>query len=182
VTLESADGAPFRVLAISGRAPRGDRSEPRHLLEEPRDAGPASPSARFTVVETDHPSAPVIAIRRSDAAGGGARPWVVRHDHFVLGHVHPGETRTVDLELGGLGRDPLATLSDVRVDSVGADVRVIGIAGTRNGLDVRLRVRIDDDARGLVRARVELTSEGHTEPVELFARAPEDPGHASGSQ
>jgi hypothetical protein len=176
ITLTAADAEPFRVLAIDGAGAPDAPAGPRHTLPEPPLSPLASPSDRFVVIETDHPSAPVVAVRRRPlGAERPARPWTIDRDVVTLGAIRPGERRVLHLGLAGLGRETLTTLEDVRVDAVGAEAGVIGIGAAPNGLLVRLRIGVADDASGLVRAAVRFTAEGHSETVELFARVPDAP-------
>ncbi|MFM1829973.1 MAG: hypothetical protein RLZZ558_313 [Planctomycetota bacterium] len=143
VVVESVDRRPFRVVASHGTTPEylgfdPARDEPRatyvirtDLESLPREAWPA-----FWVVETDHPSCPVIGLKVRDERFN-LKP-VLRMREFALnvGVLQPERVAHVDVDL----QEPLPEGATVTLPE-GWQAGVASVEPLSDGCRVRLRLQ-----------------------------------------
>lgn len=180
VTLESTDGTPFRVLAIDGKPPRTPDGAPlpatpaqRHVVQQSIPRADDGMTPRWIVIETDHPTSPIIDIAIDDPHRPEYRsmaPWRLATDRVSLDTIHAGEVAAFEVRLRGEVGD---TLGDVEwIESEGhATIQLLGLRydePTRS-LIARLGVRADAP-RQLLSQPVAITIAGHTESFHVLAR------------
>lgn len=182
MSLESADGTPFTVLAANGEAPVfADGFDP--TTDEPRASYtlrvdlasiPESDLPKWYLVETDHPTAPVIDVRVMGVEQERTRrPWHVSHERLLLWRLSPGTSTEKTITLQNLLGSPLDIIDDISCDDPRVQVDVLGMTITSSGLKVRLRVRPDVEYRGLINARLTIEARDHREVIDLIGRVAE---------
>ncbi|MDX2115682.1 MAG: DUF1573 domain-containing protein [Planctomycetota bacterium] len=182
VALESVDGAAFSVLSVNGGAPDfvdgfepgRDTPRARYQIGWDLSALAADKLPLWFVVETDHPTSPIIDLPVENMEWEPPRRgriWTFTGANANVRRVEPGGFADVTLTLSGAPGAPMDAIERIEVDPPVADVRIMGMAAAdTGGLKVRLRVTPNRDHRGLLLANVYVVASGHEESFMLMGR------------
>ena len=178
ITLEAADGQPFRVLSAGGAAPRFAEGEgapaARQVLawSVPSDA-PAGSVPWFWIVETDRGDAPIVDVRLRHPTTlpevPKGRPWVPLDQRVVVGVVPAGPIEAETTIEYARGRAPEPETVAVAGDA-GWTVELLGVDGEGQKLRVRMRLTPLEPKVGLVQARAVVRASGFEAPLLVFGR------------
>lgn len=165
ITVESIDGAPFRVLTVGGQPasfvdfdPANQQPRESYRVRYDFSALPCELVPKYLVVETDRPDARLIDLRvrhectRINPAFGFAQ---YREN---LGVIAPGETKAFEVEIkhaNGVRIDSV-TSTDPRLESKLLEQR----PGADDGMLVRVAVTAKADASGFVLAPLRFAGVG----------------------
>lgn len=185
IEVVSTDGRPFRVLSFAGDAPEFDQSqlpEGRDPASQPVERAvirydftsmPVGEIPDYFLLETDHPEAPVVALRVvhpgliARAQDRSKRPWSVSQDAFTLGSVAPGDAVEHTITVVGLRlADEFETTAEGDVQ-----VEVVGVEPAEKGKLVTLRFTVDPNASGLLREQFTLINGPERMTFNIFAKS-----------
>ncbi len=171
ITASSIDGRPFRILSVHGKVPVLEGFDPAE--DEPRseyviqyDLGEAARQGNFSValvIETDHPDAPMVALRLYDknmrrSYSADPRSWKPFENYVLVGPL-PGDgawvekTFTLKRTMAPPGELPLLHVQMIATEPglpVGMDVELVNIVlpedAPRGDFDVTVRFRTREGA------------------------------------
>jgi len=166
VRLRSTDGRAFRVLGLDGHSAGGTSGEgPRteHVIEWDLSRMPPGGLRQWSMVETDHPDAPLIPLRiRHESTGvrfdpdSDRRAWFLPESVVLCGRLKPGQAveRTLVLENGTpRGKPRPQGWDEVRsAEAMDPAMKVQLLSAEPRGDSVLLRLRVEfgPAARGFV--------------------------------
>jgi len=178
LTLESADGKPFRVLSANGVAPvftdgfdpKRDGARAQYSIRYDVSGGERSP--RWFVVETDRMDSPVIDIPAQDwAPEREAVKWSIVEPRVMLGVMKGGARAEVVVTMRGEVGDPLEFIESVRVEPPGTlGAEVLGVRAGEGDLKVRFGVRAIEGAQGVVMGSLVVRAGGTEASTVLMGR------------
>lgn len=192
--VRSADGQPFRILAIDGREPNYVNFDP--AVDSPRNTyqiawdlsdvddrrcvrADGTRLRRFWVVETDHPDCPVFDIQVRHLCTLperlGSRRWVVSPQRVLIGELRAGESTDVEVLMKWLPHsshnEDVYTVLD-QSDLV--EVELLDFERARGDGDedtVRLRVTVSEDhPEGLIYVKSHLHTGANSAPLLILGR------------
>lgn len=181
ITLESADAKPFRVVALSGRAPIYNDFDP--ATDAPRadykvifdwSAVPTADLPRWMVIETDHPDAEMMCIPARVTGWRSIidkRSWHPMDEFIALGSI-PTESATPAAML--FTGKPLLPGSAITVKSSNPDL-LVNVSGARKpdrggGMELDLNVKPRVGFTGFAATIVTVEYDGASTAFDLFAR------------
>jgi squalene-hopene/tetraprenyl-beta-curcumene cyclase len=165
VTVESIDGAPFRVLSVGGQPAQFVDFDP--VNQGPRESYrvrydfsrlPCDQVPKYLVIETDRADARLIDLRVRHECTRINPAFSFAQFRENLGVLAPGETRMFEFEI--------KHANGVRIDAVNStdprlDSRIVGQKpGAEDGLLVTVAVTAKADASGLVLAPLRFVGVG----------------------
>ena len=128
------------------------------------------------MIELDHPEAPTIdlpVINNEYVAPRELRRWGFSKQRTKLYNLAPNEAREVYVNLNGSFEDPLEALDQIQLDTLGVDVRVLGMRVSPKGLTIRLGITPETDHRGLAEVNLTITAQDYTETISMVGRVSE---------
>jgi len=194
MTLSSTDGVPFRVLGMSFASKDSESEQagalgPAELnpsLSEPSlehkvafDFSKVDPQRllRWVAIETDHPTAPVVALHIDNPHAGIDRRrtlWVFARNHELLGSLEAGEETTRTVTLRGLRSD--APVQSFEIESDRLEVEVLSSSfDPVDGLKIEYRLMASEEASGLVHTRLTVRAIDFEDSVEVMLRVTDSP-------
>lgn len=190
ITLTSTDGKPFSVRSLSfardgeeNGAPAGvlsredladELKQPALVHRIPFDFSKVDPLRlrRWVAIETDHPTAPVVAMHIDNPYAGIDQRrtlWIFNKDHLRLGSTVPGEPVEDTVVLSGLRSN--AELQEVRTADPNLGVEVVSTdLDPAMGLTVVLRFTPSDAAKGLIHTDLTIRAVDFENTVETMIR------------
>ena len=177
LTLEDPDGTPFSVLSTNGQTPvfadgfdpATDAPRGTYQLQIDMSDIPDEELPTWYLVETDHPTAPVIDIRvMGNDPPRVRRPWQISDARILLWRLKPGESTEVEFILRNLVGDPLTIIEKITFSDPGVEVAMQGMTTSPEGLTVRMRVSPDPGYSGVIDGTLAITAQGHRETVDLI--------------
>ncbi len=176
LVIESIDDTPFRICSVHGHPvrhtgfdPANDDPRSRYVIEyDIADFGDG-PLPGWMIIETDHPTFPVVDVRlRTDAMDFNVGIRGIRDFRIPLGRIAPGDAKEATIEFANLS----APVTFVRAESLHEDAtaELVGQEGDRSLLKVTVRVRPREDHRGLLYLPIRVhTDRGASQDVIVFA-------------
>lgn len=201
ITLHSTDGTPFRVLSVSfaHAAPADDSEENspgairsseldpalaeaalRHEL--PFDLSKADPDhlRRWIAIETDHPTAPVVAMHIDNPYAGIDRRrqmWMFSRDFIMPGLLPTDGQVEHRIGLRGLRSEVPLQLIELDTDKIGVELLSTEM-DPAEGMVLHLRFTPTQQASGLVHARLRVRAIDYDDTIEVMLRVA--PPHPTG--
>jgi hypothetical protein len=153
--LSAGDQVPFKVLGVDGKAPRfirkdmTDESKVNHMISYDINDHLETDGRyrRWVVVETDHPTAPLIEVllRHRNSSLDVSPAFKQGAYHFNMGRVQPGGS----VELSHLTHDATSTgpIGMILAEQEGIDMEILSqeIDDETDDLSVKIRVDISPD-------------------------------------
>lgn len=172
--LEAADGTPFRVLSTNFDALGSitETSDTAHELDFDLSGRGAGRSDRWLLVETDHPTAPIVDVLTApERPSRRSRPPVMfAGDRIYLGTVEPGATIEESIVMTGAWDDADRAVKRMRASGA-FDVELLGSERVKQGVRLDLRISVPEARSGLAFGRVDVsTSDGRRGDFALFGR------------
>lgn len=202
ITLLSTDGVTFRVLGMSFAS---DESDSEQSADAPGTLGPADlnpalaePSLehkvafdfskvdperlrRWVAIETDHPTAPVVALHIDNLHAGIDRRrtlWVFARNHELPGSMQAGQETTRTVTLRGLRS--VAPVQSFEIESDQLEVEVLSSSfDPVDGLKIEYRLRASEEATGLLHTRLTVRAIDFEDSVEVMLRVIDAPDPAT---
>ncbi len=183
LSLDAIDGRPFLVTSVQGSKPQYVDFDP--LADEPRssyqiiynlkkDAAGRLPGV--VIVETDHPDAPMVAIRYISSGqapeNAPSSRWRSDYDFEVIHRMQPGETVELVVRLGKAGRAVLEEELKVASDNpmLTAEVAALDTSDPK-WMAATVRVTASAEAEGFQAASLDFTlGADRSTIVQLFVR------------
>ncbi len=177
VTLTAVDGKPFRVRSAGGVSPILDPDDANapavmHRVYWDFTDVPDDAITPWWIIETDHPSAPIVdlrvihpaLIRKMVAAQG---PWVIAPDRMLLPNIPAAGSMERTFRLVGFKANKIDSIS---VDSPLLKIEVLEQTKTSSGLEVKTRITASASAKGMIRTKLKIKAAGVESSAFLFAR------------
>lgn len=171
ITLKSIDDRPFRVVSLHGQEPEfvgfdPERDEPRTVYRVVYDFSsmPEDEMPTVVMIETDHPEAPQVAVRRltrgmkiDDDASAGKGGWRADFDFEYIPEIGAGESRELVVRLAKAGRASREQPLTVSSDHEGLSFEIAGadLESDPKWMLVTLRVSASPESRGFQAATLE---------------------------
>jgi hypothetical protein len=202
ITLTSTDGKPFSVRSVSFATPAdgdAEMSAPGVIGTEDLDQALLKPALkhrlafdfskveperlrRWVAIETDHPTAPVVAMHLDNPFAGVDRRrvlWVYGTDHLRLGSVEPGGAIEHEVLLRGLRG--AASVQEIRTGDPELAVEVLSEElDPALGLVVKLRFTASEQSQGLRHTELTIRAADFEDAIELMLRVRPAPAAADG--
>ena len=184
IELTSIDGMPFEVesanyeepVFVDGFDPKTDEPRTSYTIKWDLTGIPAEELPKYFLVELDHPEAPTIdlsVMNNEYVAPRELRRWGFSKQRMKLYNLAPNETREVYVNLNGSFEDPLEALDEIQTETLGVDVRVLGMRVSPKGLTMRLGITPETDYRGLAEVSLTITAQQYTETMSMVGRVSE---------
>ncbi len=178
VTLASVDAQPFRVLSANGAPPEfldaaNDAPRNHYELRFDLSAPPPQQLPKWFVIETDHPTSPIIDLPVENLeweAERTLRPWSLSESRILLGVMPPMAQKEVIVTVRNVNSGGLDFVKTLWVEPDIADVSIFGMEQTDDGLKIRLRITPKDSHRGAFVAKVNFSALDHEDGVTLMGR------------
>ena len=185
VRLESPGGEAFSVLSANLRPPvfldgfDPERDDPRATYTIEWDLGEYEPEKipSFFVIETDHPTAPIIDLPVENPEFEPVRmpqPWSFGLSRVLLGRMDPMTYKDVVVTMSPFTTSALDAIQEVFVDPPVAEARVMGTEVAQGLLRVRLRILPEASVRGALFASVRLSAAEHQSQFWIMGRVATD--------
>ncbi|MFI4855434.1 MAG: DUF1573 domain-containing protein [Phycisphaerales bacterium JB065] len=194
ITLTSTDGKPFSVRSLSFATPGEDDEAPAGVISRddlaealkqpalvhriPFDFSKVDPLRlrRWVAIETDHPTAPVVAMHIDNPYAGVDQRrtlWIYNKDHLRLGSAKPGEPVEETVVLKGLRT--AAELQEVHTGDPNLRVEVVSTElNPAMGLHVVLRFIPSEGAQGLIHTGLTIRAVDFEDTIEVMLRVPNE--------
>ena len=193
LTLRSTDGVPFSVRSLSFAMPplegEGENAAPGVITRDKFDPKLHEPALehvipfdfttvdpdrlrRWVAIETDHPTAPVVAMHLDNIYAGVDRRrslWAYGSDHLLLGAAAPGGSIDREILLRGV-----RTESPIQRIETGSDLVAAEVVSTELDRAQRLKVLVrftpKDGVQGLVHSTLTLRAIDFEDDIEFMLR------------
>ncbi len=181
VMLRSVSDRPFRVLSANGEAAEfvdgfdSEKDSPRAAYEVRFDLSEYAAEAlpEWFVLETDHPTSPIIDIPVENLEWEPQRSlmsWGFGERRVLMGTMPVMGRREVVVTVQNMHAGPLDFVKQLWVEPEVADATMMGMEKTEDGLKVRVRVTPKDSHRGLLVAKLMIAGADHEAGVWLMGR------------
>lgn len=187
ITLKSIDERAFRVVSVHGDEPQfvgfdPEKDEARSSYRVVYDfsATPEEEMPTVVMIETDHPDAPFVAVRRlsrgmkiEDDASAGKGGWRPDYDFEYIPEIRAGESAEIPIRLAKAGRasreQALTASSDH--EALSFEVAGMDIESDPKWMLVSLRVTASPGSEGFQAATVQFRlGEDRTCELQVFTR------------
>lgn len=178
VTLESVDGTAFRVHSADGKPAElllGDAGTAGTRFEVKFDlsAYAAEQLPRWFIIETDHPTSPIIDWPVENLEWEPERtmrPWFFNEGRVLLGRMPPMAQKEIVVTAALVQSGGLDFVRSVWVEPEIASAEIMGMEQTEDGLKIRLRVTPNADQRGAFIAKVMVSGLDYEDGVTVMGR------------
>jgi len=179
MVVESIDGTAFRICTIHGHPvrflgfdPASDEPRTNYVIEYDLAVFGEQPLPGWLIIETDHPTFPVVDVRlRTDSINFNVGIRGIRDFRIPLGRIAPSGSAETSVEFGGLRQ----RLEFISAESLSDDavVEFIGQEDEPERTLVKIRVTPREDHCGLLYFPVRLHTADASQEVILFATVTE---------
>lgn len=192
VKVTEIHGKPFRVLSVNGNPAtfkdfnEGDALRAEYTLTWTTKGVDPKDLPSWWIVETDHPTAPVVDLRLLHPAVlpkvDPRRAWSIEEDRALIGYLKPGETRTLSVDIKERRRSEAEhPLPEVSTKHEHLKAEVVKLERTPDGytLEISLSGTPAGDGSTLIHEPITIKWRDSQETYWVFGRLTEPPAGAS---